>query len=558
MGETLTVLADWAVATRRGDGGYKVEECGPQGLSAEQYARVLERFDPGPLAEDEPRVTVSWVGRESEARLGMLIERDGKARYVCLPWRALQDNPVSYLALYLALCDVDLGEPVSVPVEEAKGRAAELVEYGVQNVGAVAALLLDGRDVAVTGAEGTGAVQRLHYLDAVTSLLPYGYRFRLTASTGVDHAAPRRIAFGFGRLAPAGGVGLDWNGTRVPAPRTPPAREYAALLAARIPDRPALVRLTAKMTASARPLHLTDPAPALAALRTPEHPAQPRWRLPHEDRDPPPSPTGLPIHEYPPFPPPSDDPTPPAAPPQARPDPPAAPPRSEPYPPGPSGWAEPVANGVAGRPSGMSGPAEPFANSPSSWAEDVAGAAGRAWPDPSGVSGPAEPYPTGASGRGEAVSNGDTGRPSGMSGAAGVAGRLVGGASVDAVLRGLRRADAEAAAEAVRALPEELRALGVRPDVAERRAVALARGLAERDEGRAAMVAAAASGLAFHLELLAAAQEGGGRLGVEELEVLEDAERLLHDLLERARSRRGRVGRLPRVGRGWARQDEQG
>jgi hypothetical protein len=47
----------------------------------------------------------------------------------------------------------------------------------------VAALLLTGKPVCILRGEQTSLAERLHFLDAVTALLPYGFRSRLSAST---------------------------------------------------------------------------------------------------------------------------------------------------------------------------------------------------------------------------------------------------------------------------------------------------------------------------------------------------------------------------------------
>lgn len=79
----------------------------------------------------------------------------------------------------------------------------------------MAALLLTTRPVCITGADHLGTAVRLQFIDSVMSLLPYGMRSSMSASTWASSTAldlKLRLFFSssHGRGAP-GSVVVDWN-----------------------------------------------------------------------------------------------------------------------------------------------------------------------------------------------------------------------------------------------------------------------------------------------------------------------------------------------------------
>ncbi|MFD0890782.1 hypothetical protein ACFQ08_40070, partial [Streptosporangium algeriense] len=122
-----------------------------------------------------------------------------------------------------------------------------------ETVAGAAALLLTGQPVCVVNGEEVPLVDRLLFFDAVTSLLPYGFRAKMTASTWTNSASRHRIRLSFARHAPAGAHPVSWGrGAEIPEGQDV-ARVYRdALLGG---DR--LAVLTARFARDTRPRSMT-------------------------------------------------------------------------------------------------------------------------------------------------------------------------------------------------------------------------------------------------------------------------------------------------------------
>lgn len=199
---------------------YSVLAASAEPLSEAEFGSVLAHFAPGtPPTEDNlpsslPWVIISRVGIEDRPYIGMAIQRSSKevdsvgrpitmTSYFCLPYAELAGLPVSYAGLYRELAAVQLPHSegglirLSVPRLDAAVIAAKVTERNWEpSAAAAAALLLDG-PVSIVGAEGSTMEERLHYLDAVAALLPFGYRSDLTASTWSDIGARHQIRLAF-------------------------------------------------------------------------------------------------------------------------------------------------------------------------------------------------------------------------------------------------------------------------------------------------------------------------------------------------------------------------
>ncbi len=220
---TVRVTAEWALwgkrpGTRDGD---EILACSQGLFSRDDFGEIMSRYALGTLA-DLPQVTFSWVGGGLSAHLGMAVQewsdqRDGLGRdiavtrYCCVPYAQIAKGPVSYAELHRALggrvLPVDGPLTVDVPpldLESAAGAVDETV------IGA-AALLLTGAPVCVLNGENVPLADRLTFLDAVASLLPYGFRAKLTASTWTNSATRHRIRLSFARHAPAGAHSISWG-----------------------------------------------------------------------------------------------------------------------------------------------------------------------------------------------------------------------------------------------------------------------------------------------------------------------------------------------------------
>jgi hypothetical protein len=204
---TIPVVAQWALEGKQPDGeDYRILACSTGDLNRRHFADALGRFQLGEL-NTLPQVSVSyarlaeppgssyvalaihWYATEDQRHADGVSERDNQGRptaytsYFCLPYQRLADAAIGYRAMHEALDSVTLsmadGPPIQVPIAMPKSRTPAADDLAVR----VAPLLLTGRPVCVLGAEGTGLLERLEFIDTVMELLPYGFRARMTAAT---------------------------------------------------------------------------------------------------------------------------------------------------------------------------------------------------------------------------------------------------------------------------------------------------------------------------------------------------------------------------------------
>ncbi|EIV94369.1 hypothetical protein [Frankia sp. QA3] len=314
-GNTVRLPAGWAVMTKEpgSDDDYAVLRCGGY-FNRLQYEQILRRFNPGtpparslsdPSGESLPWVTVCYAPRGADTVLGVAVRSwtehvDGAhrpiaaTRFVCVPFSALRETPVSYADLYAAALRLDLdGLPDGADtVELTVGRLrpadveATLVELDVDlpTAAATAATLL-ARPVAVLGAPvgepDDQALTRLRYLDAVVSLLPYGQRARLVASTWFDQAGARHIRLGFGARERADHAGAPWQqGERILRPLRGDARTYHHLLVGLVEGQAwPLSRVVELLAAETEPHPVDDAAHAVGCLARADPVTHVRGRL---------------------------------------------------------------------------------------------------------------------------------------------------------------------------------------------------------------------------------------------------------------------------------------
>jgi hypothetical protein len=196
---TISVTAEWA---RRGktpdDSEYRLLACSDGKLSSQNFEDAIGRYLPGTL-ETLPQVSVSYLARADQpggSYLALAIHEfaeggqfdvAGRAvafiRYFCVPYEQLAADAVSYRAMYEAFRTLPLpsvsGPPEQVTITPIPARVP-VDDYQAQQV---AALLLTDCPVCVLGAERTSVADRLWFIDTVMSLLPYGMRSRMSAST---------------------------------------------------------------------------------------------------------------------------------------------------------------------------------------------------------------------------------------------------------------------------------------------------------------------------------------------------------------------------------------
>jgi hypothetical protein len=194
--EMVQVPAEWALWGKEPhDVEYRLLRHSEGALGANQFDEVITRYAPGTL-EDLPQVTIAWLAT-NQTRSYLVAARhrtpdhrlyDASGRQVvltdcfCIPFEELAAKNVSYQELYEGLrktplpaagrAGITIDLPVLPPRPPSRGFAMR-----------VAALLLTDVPVCILGANGVGLEARLRFFDSVMTLLPYGMRSRLSAST---------------------------------------------------------------------------------------------------------------------------------------------------------------------------------------------------------------------------------------------------------------------------------------------------------------------------------------------------------------------------------------
>ncbi len=210
---SFPVDAQWALQGKTlGRDGYRVLACSTgsrDALSLENFTEAIGRFSmgtPETLPNALPQVTISYLqpGRVNHLALaihrlasdahpdGQLTASDDDGRpvvatsYYCVRYDPVAERSVSYRDMYEAFAKAPL-RPVNGSVLSVEMPAAPTApDPGAINplAAKAAALLLMGRPVCVLGATlQTSMTDRLGFIDTVMSLIPYGFRARMTAAT---------------------------------------------------------------------------------------------------------------------------------------------------------------------------------------------------------------------------------------------------------------------------------------------------------------------------------------------------------------------------------------
>lgn len=219
---------------------YSVVACSSGPFTRAEFSTIITRFaagtpdtraaGPGAL----PWVTVSWVGVDEGLHLGIAItdqtgQVDGVGRpitqtsYYCVPYADLAAIPVSYSSLFDKVRSAGLpwrdggAIPLLMPRATPEDAAKLIDKFGERVTAAASALLLRG-PVSVVQAEGSKLDERLEFIDAVASLLPYGFRARFSAATWSDSATRNRIRLAFAARPREDATAVVWRqAAEVPA-----------------------------------------------------------------------------------------------------------------------------------------------------------------------------------------------------------------------------------------------------------------------------------------------------------------------------------------------------
>jgi hypothetical protein len=203
-----SVVAEWALWGRDDvDPEYRVLRCSAGALTAGDFREIITRYASG-VKEQLPQYTVCWVpdmdGRErflgvaiheladADPRLSGGRSRTARGRateYVrlfCVRYNELAVHGVTYAELVEGVRGCQLADGSTAPIVvalPAEARSSGIATADRELAEQVATLLLTSAPVCVVDAGEVSAAQRLAFIDLVMSLLPYGLRASMSAST---------------------------------------------------------------------------------------------------------------------------------------------------------------------------------------------------------------------------------------------------------------------------------------------------------------------------------------------------------------------------------------
>lgn len=208
------VVAEWALWGKEpADPEYRVLRCSDGTFGSADFQGIISRYTSG-TKERLPQYTVCWIPDENghEGYLAVCIHElanrdprlsDGRLRasrgreieYVrlfCISYREMAKQRASYAEVIESVRErYQLGSgdtrPITVELLDVDPPPFPREIYAqAENV---ATLLLTTRPICILGAEHVAAEDRLHFVDAVMSLLPYGLRSTFSASTWASATA---------------------------------------------------------------------------------------------------------------------------------------------------------------------------------------------------------------------------------------------------------------------------------------------------------------------------------------------------------------------------------
>jgi hypothetical protein len=215
-GPAREVVAEWALWGKDASKlDYEVLGCSQGTFGPGDFAAIIARYSSGAM-RTLPQYTVGWLP-DQDGNAGYLAigiheradpdprrsgdrarsDRAGREiqyiRLFCVRYMEMADHAVSYSELVDAVWEHQLpasdGTPIPVELREIGHPSFAHPNRGLAE--AVATLLLTTDPVCILGAERLPAENRLKFIDQVVSLLPYGLRATLSASTWADMTAQR-------------------------------------------------------------------------------------------------------------------------------------------------------------------------------------------------------------------------------------------------------------------------------------------------------------------------------------------------------------------------------
>lgn len=190
------------------DTEYRVLSCSDGTFDVNHFTGLLTRYSPGtPDVDRLPQLTISWV-RDSAGASWLAVaihelapetpqgaygrsrtDAAGRPivyiRYFALGYDKLAQHTVTYLELVQGLRNCELPPRSTAPVAVVVPRLASRPASGpVRELAQrTAAALLSTHPICVVGAAELGTEDRLWFIDTVMSLLPYGLRTSMSATT---------------------------------------------------------------------------------------------------------------------------------------------------------------------------------------------------------------------------------------------------------------------------------------------------------------------------------------------------------------------------------------
>jgi hypothetical protein len=212
-GTGRTVVAEWALWGKAPqDPEYSVLRCSKGAFGRGDFHGIITRYASGAKGE-LPQYTVCWIpeGNSHERYLAVAIHeladsdprlsggrvrasRGREIEYIrlfCVRYNEMAKHRASYAELVESVRNHQLlagqTDPMTVELLETESPSFPGEIHAL--AGNVATLLLTTRPVCILGADRASSEDRLHFIDAVMSLLPYGLRATLSASTWASATA---------------------------------------------------------------------------------------------------------------------------------------------------------------------------------------------------------------------------------------------------------------------------------------------------------------------------------------------------------------------------------
>jgi hypothetical protein len=258
--------------------------CSDGAISPHDFEAVIERYLILGVLDDLPQVSIAgFSSQDKRPYLAIAIHTgftypDFAGRGIMLtscyfvPFSQLAAGTVSYRAMYERFRDIQLPEADRSPIQTELFTEHPVPSDETMAV-RVAALLLTGRRVRIAGANSVPLGERLRFIDAVTSLLPYGMRSQLSTATwvgGISHTPDTRLFFSNGSSG-QDVIMVVWSQPDATPIGDPYADEYMNWLREDVPGRAVeLARMTKQ-----RGFGRADVADLLEQLRTLGSPPQP-------------------------------------------------------------------------------------------------------------------------------------------------------------------------------------------------------------------------------------------------------------------------------------------